>query len=126
MPEFQADHGRICAEFMLRSRAYLDDGQLLQASEKGWGAAAHAAIFIAGIRGWHYHEHWQFAAEVMLNLARETGRWEVQQWGRSGEELHRNFYNDNLTAPQIAAHLDNVANLVNLIRQQTNLPPVDD
>ncbi len=125
MPEFDADHGRICAEFLLRSRTYLKDGQLLQASEKGWGAAAHAAIFIAQVRGWQYHAHWQFAAEVMPNLARETGRWEVQQWGHSGEELHRNFYNDNLTAPQIAAHLDDVANLVNLIRRLTNLPPID-
>ena len=125
MSEFGAEHGIICAEFVRRSRAYLADGQLLQASEKGWGAAAHAAKFIAGIRGWRYREHWEFEGEVIPRLARETGRMEIHKWCRSANELHRNFYNDNRNAQQIAAYLDDVVNLVNLIRHITGLPPVD-
>ncbi len=125
MSEFGANHEQISVAFLRRSRAYLDDGQLLQASEKGWGAA-HAAMFIAGIRNWKYREHWEFEAEVVAGLARETGNNNVHTWGRSANELHTNFYRDDKNAAQIAAHLNDVANFVNFIRQLTGLPPVED
>ena len=37
------DYRRQAREFMLKSRQYLADGDLHQASEKGWGAAAWMA-----------------------------------------------------------------------------------
>ena len=83
MPEFESDHDRICVEFLRRSREYLANGGLLQASEKGWGAAAHAATVIASAREWSYREHWEFEAEVVSRIARETGRNEVHSWARS-------------------------------------------
>lgn len=126
MSEFGADHAQISAVFLRRSRQYLADGQLLQASEKGWGAAAHAAILIAGIRQWSYQEHWEFSAIVMAGLSRETGNNDVPLWGRSANELHVNFYRDDKSADQIAAHLNDVTNLVNLIRQLIGLPPIND
>ncbi len=126
MSEFEADHAEISAAFLRDSRQYLADGQLLQASEKGWGAAAHAAMFIAGIRQWSYQEHWEFNAIVVAGLSRETGDNDVHLWGRSANELHINFYRDDKNAGQIAAHLNDVANLVNFIRRLTGLPPVDD
>ncbi len=120
MSEFASDHGQICVEFLRRSREYLAVGGLLQASEKGWGAAAHAAIFIAGVREWSYREHWEFEAEVVSRIARETGRNEVHSWARSANELHRNFYRDVLDARSIAEYLNDVESFVNLIRDLVN------
>lgn len=125
MSEFGADHGQICVAFLRLSREYLNKGQLLQASEKGWGAAAHAAMFLAESRGWRYKEHWEFETEVISRLARETGNTEVYRWGRSANELHRNFYRDEQDDREIAIYLEDVANLVNLIGQLTGLPPVE-
>ena len=124
MSEYGGDHGQICAEFLRFSRQYLTNGQLLQASEKGWGAAAHAAILIASIRDWNYTEHWEFDGEVIPQLDRETGNSEVHRWGRSANELHRNFYRDNKDSQQIAEYLEDVTHLVNLIRQQVGLPTI--
>ena len=125
MSEFGGDHAQISAVFLRRSRVYLSGGELLQASEKGWGAAAHAAKTYAAARRISYVDHSEFS-EVMTELRLATNRHaEIQKWASSANALHRNFYNDNFTAPQIASHLDNVANLVNLIRQLTDLPPVD-
>ena len=124
MSEFGSDHSLISAEFLRLSREYLANGNLLQASEKGWGAAAHAATLIADIRGWTYVEHGDFEAEVVSRIARETGRNEVHAWARRANELHRNFYRDGLSAQTIAIYLDDVANFVNLIRQLTGLPPL--
>ena len=119
------DHGLISVEFMRLSREYLASGNLLQASEKGWGAAAHAAVFIADIRGWPYVEHGDFEAEVVSRIARETGRNDVHAWARRANELHRNFYRDRLNADNISGYLDDVANFVNLVRQLTGLPPAE-
>ena len=124
MSEFGGDHARIAAVFLHRSRQYLAGGSLLQASEKGWGAAAHAAKLIAGARGWPYRMHREFNSVVIPRLAAETGQNSARSWGESANRLHRNFYNDDMDALQIAAHLDNVANLVNLIRQAVGLPPI--
>ena len=125
MSEFNADHARISAAFLHRSREYLNNGELLQASEKGWGAAAHAAAHIAAIRGWTYVEHGDFEAEVVSRIARETGRSEVHVWARRANELHRNFYRDRLSADAITRYVDDVTNFVNLIRQLTGLPPIE-
>ena len=126
MSEFGADHAQICAAFLRRSREYLANGNLLQASEKGWGAAAHAAMLIAAVRGWTYQEHRDFDSEIIPQLARETGQRAVYGWGRSANDLHRNFYRDELDGRQIAARLNNIAHLVNLIRILSRLPPVAD
>lgn len=126
MSEYNADHARISAEFLSRGREYLNNGELLQASEKGWGAAAHAAIFIAGSRGWIYREHRDFQSEVVSRIAGETGRSEVSVWARNAEALHRNFYSDRLDEHTIARHLSDVTNFVNLVRQLVGLPPVGD
>ena len=116
MPEFESDHDRICVEFLRRSREYLANGGLLQASEKGWGAAAHAATVIASAREWSYREHWEFEAEVVSRIARETGRNEVHSWA------NRSFYRDVLDASSISEYLDDVERFVNLIRGLVNRP----
>ena len=124
MSQFAGDNAAICAVFLRRSRAYLADGQLLQASEKGWGAAAHAVKLFADHIGASYNSHRQFNALVTI-LQRAAGETRAAQWGNSANTLHRNYYTDRLNAQQIAAYLNDVVSLVNLIRQTTGLPPVD-
>ena len=123
MSEFAGDNAHICAVFLRQSRAYLADGQLLQASEKGWGAAAHAVKLFADHIGANYVNHSQFNG-LVTRLQRATGEPRVAGWGDSANSLHRNYYTDRLPAPEIAAHLDDVTDLVNLIRHQVGLPPV--
>ena len=42
-PAVIADHENQAREFLGKARDYLNAGDLHQASEKGWGAAAHMA-----------------------------------------------------------------------------------
>ncbi|MCY4455272.1 MAG: hypothetical protein OXC56_03050 [Chloroflexi bacterium] len=46
-----ADYAAQAREFLTRSREYLAAGDLHQASEKGWGAAAHMAKAVAAAQG---------------------------------------------------------------------------
>ena len=127
MSEFEADHDRISVEFLRRSREYLANGMLLQASEKGWGAVAHAAKLFAESRdGLEYERHEQLD-EVVTEMGIVTNNHRpISWWVRSASRLHRNFYDDDLDANTIAAYLEDVTNFVNLTRQLVDLPPVDD
>lgn len=124
MSEFGADHELISAEFLRYSREYLAQGRLLQASEKGWGAAAHAAKLISVERNWSYRTHREFHSVIIPRLAAATGQSIVHRWGDSANELHRNFYNDKLIASEIADYLDDITDFVNLVRQTVGLPPL--
>ena len=53
-------HSAQAREFLDKAREYLAVGDLHQASEKGWGAAAHMAKAVALAQGWPYDRHSQF------------------------------------------------------------------
>ena len=63
------DYRQHARNFLGKSREYLADGDLHQASEKGWGAAAWIAKAVAETRGWEYGRHEQF--KVVLTQARD-------------------------------------------------------
>ena len=52
-----ADYRQQSREFLAKSREYLASGDLHQASEKGWGAAAWMAKGVAEAQGWQYSRH---------------------------------------------------------------------
>ena len=56
-------------DFLSKARGYLADGDLHQAPEKGWGAAAHMAKAVALAQGWPYERHSQF--HQVMNRARQ-------------------------------------------------------
>ena len=43
--------------FLAQARQEFADGDLAQASEKGWGATAQMLKAIAQQRGWQHHRH---------------------------------------------------------------------
>ena len=65
--EAVADHVNQARDFLAKSREYLTQGDLHQASEKGWGAAAHMVKAVAIAQGWEYERHSDFSQ--VLNLA---------------------------------------------------------
>ena len=66
------DYENQAREFLSNSRDFLAAGNLHQASEKGWGAAAHMAKAVAVAQGWEYETHSDFS-EVM-NQATVAGQ----------------------------------------------------
>ena len=81
-----------------RSRIYLSQaseelakGDLCQASEKGWGAAAEIVKAVAEARGWEHGGHWQLF-EAVSRLVTETGERELRIQFVAAGQLHTNFY----------------------------------
>ena len=108
-----ADYENQAHEFLARAREYLNAGDLHQASEKGWGAAAHMAKAVAVAQGWEYDTHSDFS--VVLNQAwQATGNDRLRALRGIANELHSNFYRRkrHLNAEVIGQDIENVAELV--------------
>ena len=69
----------------------LDDGDLIQASEKLWGAAAQALKCIAESRGWKHDSHGQLY-NILAAIREETNDPDIRRHFDAAAVLHTNFY----------------------------------
>ena len=118
------DYRQQAREFMLKSRQYLADGDLHQASEKGWGAAAWMAKAVAEAQGWKYTRHDEFAD--VINRARIlSGDARLRNFRRAANELHGYFYTRRrfLDAADIGEGLDEIAAMLDILEPLASPAP---
>ena len=85
------EHVRISRQFLCQAKAEFARGDRLQASEKAWGAAAHAVKAVAQQRGWQHNGH-RYLFEAIDKIYCETEDPEFLDLFRSANSLHMNFY----------------------------------
>ena len=107
-------HVETAAVFLARAQAYLADGDLLQASEKGWGAAAQMVKAVAEARGWDHSGHRQLYLAIR-RLVEETGQGELRDHFSAANTLHQNFYDGLLEGEDVGSNLEAVERLVELL-----------
>lgn len=78
----------------------LEAGDLRQASEKFWGAAAQAMKALAERKGWRHRSHRHFHQTLDL-LIDEDGHDDIVRHFSLAETLHINFYEDRASADTI-------------------------
>ena len=98
-------------EFLARARTYLADEDLLQASEKGWGAAAQMVKAAAEARGWRHQSHRDLYAAID-RLVEETGDRDLRTGFGLAGVLHTNFYEGWLPPETVEVYLSEVTGLV--------------
>ena len=86
-------------------------GDLRQASEKFWGAAAQAMKSVASRHGWEHKSH-AHAYGVINNLTRLTGDRRIRDWFGHADLLHTNFYEDWMDEADIRKHSQDVRRLI--------------
>ena len=100
--------------FLAQASEELARGDLRQASEKGWGAAAQIAKVAANARGWEHGRH-ATLYNVVRGLAEEAGAPEIRDLFGMAGELHTNFYERHLDADDVASYLSRVATFVDRV-----------
>ena len=94
------DHAQTAAGFLADSDREFHAGDTLQASEKLWGAAAHAIMAVAQLRGLEYGTH-----RALINAARTIADEADDERLRSGilaaRHFHSNFYNGTMEPEDI-------------------------
>lgn len=99
---------------LAQARAELEAGEVQQASEKGWGAAAQMVKAAAQRRGWDHDGH-GLLFRAARRLRNETGDQDIIRRFAVAGSLHTNFYEDWLDEESVAEMLDNVERLVDLL-----------
>ena len=104
-------HMRMSRRFIAHARNELAKDNRLQASEKIWGASAHALTSIAVQRGWKHRNH-DLMYVIASQLSAEQGRPDLAQRFKVAESHHRNFYRNDQFPDDIKTAIDNVEGLV--------------
>ena len=118
-PNKHAQLSRWCIQ---QAEGYLRSGNNIQASEKGWGAAAQALKAIAEELGWNHGGH-SLLMDIAKQVSDEQGRMDIVAWFGTAQSLHVNFYEDSLTSDFVEAYLDVVKSLLPDLARIRNEPP---
>ncbi len=94
-----------------KARDELDQGDLRQASEKGWGAAAQMVKAVAERRGWRHDGH-AALFEVVNQLVEETDDLQLGMIFHTANTLHINFYENIMGRNLVEIGLDQVGEFV--------------
>ena len=101
--------------FLAQAEQELAAGDLPQASEKGWGAAAQMLKAIADRRGWEHGRHRHYL-RITSRLRAETGDGDVRRLFNTASALHENFYENEMMAEDVADGLADVKVLLAKLR----------
>ena len=96
---------------LAQARDELRASDLVQASEKGWGAAVKLVKAAAETRGWIHDSH-RHLFVVVRDLAEQAGDPDLSRLFANVNYLHVNFYEETLPAGDVAFHLDRAAEFV--------------
>ena len=91
-------------QLLAQARAELDAGDLRQASEKAWAAAAQTVKAAAELRGWDHGSHRGLFVTVN-QLTDDTGDQEIHDLFAYPNYLHTNFYENAFSADRVARNL---------------------
>ena len=104
-------HLETSRRFIVQAEVELREGHRMQASEKAWGAAAHAIKAVAELYRWPHNTHADLF-RVIDNIVRMTGDPEFDGLFGMANTLHQNFYEGWLSAEYIARNINGVKRLL--------------
>ena len=108
------EHSQTAQHFLATSDSEFVAGDILQGSEKLWGAAAHAVMAVAQQRGWRFGDHraLQAAANRLADELREPI---LANNFSLAEKFHANFYHDFMQDFEIDGDREKVRDFVKSI-----------
>ena len=108
------EHTQTAQDFLTASDREFDAGDVLQGSEKLWGAAAHAVMAVAQQRGWRFGDH-RALRDAATRLADELDEPILASNFSVAEKFHANFYHDFMQDFEIPGDREQVRYFVNSI-----------
>ena len=109
-------HTAQAREYWTKVPAYLAEGDLCQAGEKGWGAVAQLTKAVATLRSWQHYDHVAIRNAIM-ELPEEMPEHGVAigRGIRAAESLHGNFYEVHMDRDAAETALDDVRSLLEIL-----------
>lgn len=101
------DHLQTSYIFIEQAEEELGRGDILQASEKAWGAAVHVVKAASVQRRWKHGKYGPLRENVQ-RIADECDDAELPSLFRLANSLHRNFYEDSLDEKDVRESIGDV------------------
>ena len=112
------NHLKISERLLDHAYEQYEVGDLLQASEKAWGAVAHYLKSEAKFRGWTNRSHTDLN-DIAMDLAQETDAPQVvMRLYRSVTGLHQNFYEDWYSDYVVVGGIDDARELIDRLERR--------
>lgn len=112
-------HSETAVAFLAEAHACLDEGELSQASEKGWNAAAYVVKAIAEERGWPHA--WEGDLFVAIDrIVDDLDDPQVRRLFLSASALQQNFHEGWMPPGSVASGLNAVEEFVHKLADATN------
>lgn len=114
--EDEEKYAELSLRLLRQAQEEFDKGDRLQASEKAWGAAAHAMKAAAERRGWNHGKHGHLFA-VAGQVADDADNPEIRRLFNSASSLHQNFYEDWQMDASVQGGIGDVRRLVEIMEE---------
>ncbi|MHC1611398.1 MAG: PaREP1 family protein [Candidatus Methanospirareceae archaeon] len=116
-PEDLVEHYQALSEkYFTEAKEFLSKGDLVQTSEKLWGAASLAVKSVAAKRGLKLEKHgslWDFVSR----LSRESGDRDIIRLFNAANGVHRNFYEDQMNREALEVVAEDIEKLIAKLKQ---------
>jgi len=99
-PESSEKYAAMSQRYIEQADEEFEKGDLGQASNKAWGAAALALKSIAERRGWNHNKH-GLLYDISGQMADELGQPELRIMFRSANAMHQNYYEDWMAVDEV-------------------------
>lgn len=109
-----SEHAQLALAWLTVSDEEFAEGRRMQASEKLWGAAAHAILAVIMDRGWRHGGHRDLIVTAR-RLAEESGSAILHEEFDVARQFHANFYQNFLDDDEIAENRSHVHQFVQRI-----------
>ena len=114
-PDEVAEEYRETSHRLLRQAdAEFERGDLLQASEKAWGAVSQYLKAMATQRGLPHRVHRELRL-VAQDIVEETGRQRIRELFAIAESMHANYYEAWMPEAEVEAGIDNLKELLSIL-----------
>ena len=114
------NHIRTAERFLRHAEEQFEIGDMPQASEKAWGAAALMVKAVAQARGEVHYAH-PFLSRLVDDLADEIGDERLSRLFDAAESLHTNFYENRFRAMGVRRRLRDVEEFVETMERILNV-----
>jgi hypothetical protein len=113
-PETKAEiHLKLSEKYIKDAEEFLTKKDLVQASEKAWGAAAQIVKALAAKELRSHGELHRYVAE----LSKEKGDREIMKFWFSATSLHQNFYENWFPEEAVRSAVEDVKNFIEKLRK---------
>ena len=110
-------HEQISQRFLDHAEAEFQKGDMLQASEKAWGAVAHYVKSVARTNDWPNTSHRDIADNAGRLIRRTSDPKGNKRKFGSMNDLHSNFYEEDLGRDEVEDGIRNARELIEAMRE---------